>query len=298
MENSSLQIKKCLSAVKLAHTGMSFLFVAGDRRLMLETALEFAKFIVCSANKEKREDDEPCGRCLDCQKVSKRQHPDVLWLEPEGLSSSIKIEEVRLVKKRISLKPYVAKKKVVVIQDSQQLSLEAANALLKILEEPPADSILILIAESTTQLLPTVVSRCQLIRFSAQETGQSRPDDFIDNLIVKFFAADEPNRSRELYEETAVLERSIVEKLLQELAFVFRDLVMIKVNSFGQTLLSHQKKEKLKIWAEFFAQEALEDILEEVLRIKDYIHKNANIKLCIDLLIKTITECLNARLTR
>lgn len=90
-----------------------------------------------------------------------KNHPDVFYLTEEDKSG---IEQVRKIKSHLATKPFQAKVKMVVIEDCFNLSLDAQNALLKSLEEPPANSLIILGAKSEANLLPTILSRCQIIQ--------------------------------------------------------------------------------------------------------------------------------------
>jgi DNA polymerase-3 subunit delta' len=107
---------------------------------------------------------DPCGRCRSCRKIQSGNHPDIIRVEPS--SSFIKIKQIRDICDTLSLKPYEAKLRIIIISDAQAMNPQAANALLKVLEEPPARTVLILTALQTSDLLPTIVSRCQHIRFS------------------------------------------------------------------------------------------------------------------------------------
>ena len=106
----------------------------------------------------------PCGSCKSCRKIRAGNHPDIIQVKPAG--PYIKIAQVRALCNTLAMKPYEAKTRVVIIYDAQTMNPAAGNALLKILEEPPQRTILILIAAQTQDLLPTIVSRCQQIRFN------------------------------------------------------------------------------------------------------------------------------------
>ena len=108
------------------------------------TALNFAKALTCKDVVS----SEPCGECPSCKKIDSMTHPDVFILRAEKEGSSIKIDDVRQLIKDIYLKPFEAKKKVYIIDGAEDMKHEAANALLKTLEEPPTDSILILITDN------------------------------------------------------------------------------------------------------------------------------------------------------
>jgi DNA polymerase-3 subunit delta' len=108
--------------------------------------------------------DEPCGVCPACRKILSGNHPDVIRMGPAG--ATIKIAQVRALCETLSMKPYEARMRVVIITDAHTMNPSAGNALLKMLEEPPDRTILILTAPQRVDLLPTIVSRCQLVRFS------------------------------------------------------------------------------------------------------------------------------------
>jgi DNA polymerase-3 subunit delta' len=102
----------------------------------------------------------PCGQCRSCQRIREGKHSDVT---PIGLDSrtEIGIDDIRGLQRSANLPPYEGKCKVFIIDDAEYLSTEAANALLKILEEPPPRVVWLLLAADEERLLPTVISRCQ-----------------------------------------------------------------------------------------------------------------------------------------
>lgn len=105
-----------------------------------------------------------CGQCGSCVKILAGCHPDVIQVVPEG--DIIKISQIRELTQRLTFRPHEAAARVVVISDAQTMNVEAANALLKALEEPPPETFFFLTAAQRADLLPTVVSRCQHIRFN------------------------------------------------------------------------------------------------------------------------------------
>lgn len=104
-----------------------------------------------------------CGECHSCHKVISGAHPDMITIKPEG--AFIKIDQVRALSRQLRFAPLEGNWRVVIINDAQAMNLEASNAILKILEEPPKGTVTILTASQTTDLLPTIVSRCQQIAF-------------------------------------------------------------------------------------------------------------------------------------
>ncbi len=109
-------------------------------------------------------DHLPCRKCPTCRSIAAGNHPDVIIIDSGG--KPIKIEQVRDLIGALCLKPFGTGKKVAVIDSAQLMTPEAGNALLKILEEPPRETVIILTATGARELLPTIVSRCQQIRFS------------------------------------------------------------------------------------------------------------------------------------
>ena len=106
-------------------------------------------------------DAPPCGTCSACRKTRQGTHPDVTPVEPEG--NRLKIDQVRELQHTLSLSPVEGRWRVCIITDFQTATTQAANALLKTLEEPPSRVVLLLTATDADLLLPTIVSRCQLI---------------------------------------------------------------------------------------------------------------------------------------
>ncbi|MGD1969938.1 MAG: DNA polymerase III subunit delta' [Desulfobacterales bacterium] len=111
-----------------------------------------------------------CGVCKSCRKIVANHHPDVIHVQPRG--PFIKIEQIRALLQTLSMKPYEAKMRVVIISEAHCMNAAASNALLKILEEPPDRSMLVLIANHKTDLLPTIASRCQPVQFNRIATKQ------------------------------------------------------------------------------------------------------------------------------
>ena len=105
-----------------------------------------------------------CGKCSSCRKIIAGNHPDILHIKPAG--QYIKIAQIRGLIETLAMKPYEAQLRVVIIAEAQSLNPSAGNALLKMLEEPPDRTLLILTAPQKTDVLPTIVSRCQIVRFN------------------------------------------------------------------------------------------------------------------------------------
>lgn len=107
---------------------------------------------------------EPCGRCRACRKILSDAHPDLIRVKPDG--EMIKVDQVRALCGILARKPREAARRVVIISDAHKFNTEAANTLLKTLEEPPDHTLFILTARQAADILPTIVSRCQQVRFN------------------------------------------------------------------------------------------------------------------------------------
>lgn len=124
-------------------------------------ALAFIKALNCQ---NPPEPGEFCGVCAVCRQIDAQSFPDLMVLAPEEGHQDLRIDQIRSVQQSLALAPYQAKYRVVLILDFQRATASASNALLKSLEEPPARAVLVLTADSEENLLPTISSRCQIVR--------------------------------------------------------------------------------------------------------------------------------------
>lgn len=124
------------------------------------TANVLAKVLFCSG------EEKPCNICPSCRAFDAQNHPDFYYLEPEGKANNIKIEQIRQMQPQIALSPYLADKRVVIINDAETMNEAAENSLLKTLEEPTGDVVFILVTANKDLLLPTILSRCMKLYFA------------------------------------------------------------------------------------------------------------------------------------
>lgn len=106
----------------------------------------------------------PCLQCRTCQKIEAMQHPDLAVVQAEQAGATLKVDQIRELQHSLALAPYEARYRVALLLRFEEAHVSAANALLKSLEEPPHQVVLLLTASSAESLLPTIVSRCQVIR--------------------------------------------------------------------------------------------------------------------------------------
>lgn len=114
-----------------------------------------------------------CGRCASCQLIAAASHPDLLWISPEEDKQQISVDQIRAGTARLTQTSYRQGYKVAIVEPAHQMTVSAANSLLKTLEEPTARSALVLIASRPSSLLPTVRSRCQKIAVGSPSGEQA-----------------------------------------------------------------------------------------------------------------------------
>ena len=162
-------LKNALTKDRLSH---AYIFTGKQGVGKGRTAFEFAKAANCEELK-----DDACDECLSCRKANNDNHPDIKEIKAQ--ESSIKIDQIRELQQEIMYKPYESKKKVYIIHQVEDMTISAANSLLKTLEEPPSYAIIILLTNNLNQLLATTTSRCQLVRF------KRIPDQLIKENLIK-----------------------------------------------------------------------------------------------------------------
>jgi DNA polymerase III subunit delta' len=149
-------LMRTLTNGTLAH---AYLFSGAEGIGKKMTALALAAAVNCAH----RGPDGGCGECPSCRKVASGGHPDVHLLTPDG--EEIKIDQVRQMQADLSLRPFEGTKKTLIVDFAERMNAASSNAFLKTLEEPPGDTLIILVTAMPQSLLPTIRSRCQEMRF-------------------------------------------------------------------------------------------------------------------------------------
>jgi len=156
-------LKRAIEKNRLSH---AYLFYGMRGVGKKTTAYAFAGTLFCKASKE----GKPCSTCPSCKKLTKAIHPDFMLIFPE--KKEITISQIRKVREFIRYRPVEAEYQVVLIEEAEKMNPEAANALLKSLEEPPEYTIFILLTQNPSRMLPTILSRCQPVRFNPIPTAK------------------------------------------------------------------------------------------------------------------------------
>jgi DNA polymerase-3 subunit delta' len=254
-------------------------------------ALDFARKILCE-----KEGTDDCD-CPQCRLASKGNHPDLLFSDDEELLS---IEKAREMISFLDLKPYQAQNKTLLIAHGERMTIAAANSLLKTLEEPSANTTIIITAENLKNLLPTIVSRAQIIKFSAlnkdeiigilhEKTGDVRTIEDIINitggqvgLAIKFI--ENPEQFEKMMEIVRVFEQLIYTKDIYEKMVFAEKLAKDKENVYLYLdCLESFFREKLKQTGQ--SPLMICRILDKLSEVKGLTMKNINIQLALESLM-------------
>ncbi|MCK8817091.1 DNA polymerase III subunit delta' [Natroniella sulfidigena] len=310
-------LKKQLKGDRLSH---AYLFL-GEQGVGKDiAAFEFAKAINCQ-----EESADACEQCISCRKADNQNHPDIIEIKPDG--KWIKIDQIRALQREILYKPYESRWKIYIIYQAEQLNLEAANSLLKILEEPPQYAIIILTINNAENILPTILSRCQLIRFRLlpdQLIKEQLNSDYElspekSQLITSLAAGRYKDAVQLIEDEEKLAEREdilklvlaikeldqvtvfeVAEKLLEYKEQInqvldlfllwYRDLLLVKLTQI-EGLVNADYKEQLIKEAKGYKVEEIEEIIKIIQNTNNVIKKyNVNLQLTIEVMLLKLSR--------
>jgi DNA polymerase-3 subunit delta' len=312
-----------MDGVGKQHTAMLLAMACNCERYTPEPVARRAPVVIkgAPANTEQTSSVAPCGTCRSCRKISSGHHPDVSLTAASG--PLIKIDQIRDLCRTLAMKPYQAHVRVTVVADAHRMNPSASNALLKVLEEPPAKTVLILTATRTSDLLPTIVSRCQQIRFNPipsehieallVERHQMRPVDaaaiaiMANGSLSKALSmvramsrtnwinrriwiinqvetmADKPMAWRMAFAEKLAKEKALLFDSLEVMKSWFRDLLVCKYQS--QKLINHDLRDKIQQAAKTTAVETLVSTINDIQSVQNNIDGNINLRLSLEVLL-------------
>ncbi|ONK23143.1 DNA polymerase III subunit delta' [Siminovitchia sp. FSL H7-0308] len=150
-------LKNSIQYGRIAH---AYLFEGEQGTGKRAASMLLASSMFCE---DSRDHMNPCGRCSNCRRIESSNHPDVHVVEPDG--ASIKIDQIRSLRTEFSKSGMESKRKIYILIDAEKMTVQAANSLLKFLEEPHVQTMAILVTEQPQQMLPTIMSRCQKVPF-------------------------------------------------------------------------------------------------------------------------------------
>lgn len=308
---------------RVAH---AYLFHGDDGIGKKLLALRFAQALNCEGEQEA----DACGTCRSCVQIEARTHPDFLVIEPdrELANPQIKIEQIRELEQQIVYQPLVSLKKVFLIDDADRMTLGAANALLKTLEEPPAHSVLLLVSSRPSALPATVRSRCQNLRLAPPartqvEAALVRTRE-IPPADARLLAAASQSRlgaaltmdltdTRTKQDELSTLASP---KTLQSIATILtaaetlhksdrgpevldwlaqwiRDLLLVRVGADPDHLIHADRLSALKTAARGAKADRLAGLLDEVDALQRSAGRNLNLQMALETVLLRLREALS-----
>ncbi|GMV99199.1 MAG: hypothetical protein AMXMBFR84_03380 [Candidatus Hydrogenedentota bacterium] len=260
-------------ALKLLHNVLrtrrvpnGFLFLGPPGVGKFTTAMELAKALCCAAGQE-----DACDACLACRKVEHGNHPDVTVIRPREKTRLIKTKAVEEINSFAALRPMEAPRRVFIIEDADRMNDTAQNKFLKTLEEPPGKCVFILVSSYAKSLLPTIRSRCQMVRFGTlrEETVQAlltrmRDVNEGDAATLAAISGGQMTRAIDLVDTD---KRSIVLTLTESLA-AGADPVLL-AEEFAGRLAGMRKQHEADVNASLKSDDLDDYDKEEVDRIKE-----------------------------
>jgi len=287
-----------------------------------EASILLAKSLYCEQTDIHK---RPCNQCTNCKRISSGNHPDVHMIEPDGLS--IKKEQIQFLQEEFTKKGVESNRKVYIIDQAEKMTVQAANSLLKFLEEPLSDTTAILISDQTQKILPTIISRCQMITFKhlSADVLQKRLEEqgvdpqtaaIVSQLTNKFdegleislddWFAQAQRKVLELYEAIksnymkALIylqeewfrhfkEKDQIDRGLDFLLLIYKDLLYIQLDKYD-AIVFKTKQAVLERYALQSAQRMLATDMEYILEAKRRLMSNTNPQLVMEQLVLNLQE--------
>lgn len=270
---------------------------------------------------------EPCGACRSCKQALSDNQPDIVWVSHEK-PASIGVEDIRTgLCSDILIKPYSSPYKIYIVDEAEKMTVQAQNALLKTIEEPPAYGVILLLTTNAEAFLPTILSRCVTLKLRPVRSELIKPylmetyhiPDYQADICTAFargnvgkakrlaqseeFAELKSHllhllrhlRDMEIYELTEAV-RSVAEykteigDYLDLMALWFRDVLLFKATRQIDGLIFAEEINEIRGQAEKSSYEGLERILNALEKARIRLHANVNFELTMELLMLTIKE--------
>lgn len=302
--------------IKHSRLRSAYLFVGPEAIGKRQAAKTLAKALNCE-----EQSLDSCDACPSCRKIEKNQHPDVHLIDAStpidsdnsdsGDSHAVRIGHIRQLQRNISLRPYEGRRKVFIIDDAHNLTPAASNALLKTLEEPPGNSLLILITAKPVLLFKTIISRCQALKFYPLPTalleGVLQEDYSLDKATAHFLAyfcegrigeaiklkdtdiLKEKNRVIDAFvlsrnfrlDNLPLQKRENIREYLNMLAAWFRDIYLIKTGIAHAELINCDRKADLLKLMQHFSFLDLDEVFKTISDSLLRLDENINVKLLL-----------------
>jgi DNA polymerase-3 subunit delta' len=302
------------NSVKKDRLSHAYLFEGEQGTKKFETALYFAQLLLCTA------DDKPCGECHNCRRIKHMTHPNLYVVEP--IKNSIRKQQIIDLQQEFSKTGLEEGPKIYIIKELDTINISAANSLLKFLEEPHPNTYAILTTANINKVLPTIISRSQVVQFSSIDKSiienelieegypeekakiaslvSSRLSDALALLSDDFFV-ETIELVKEFYHMLTEVHDSLVTYLHDNGEFIFqsndsiklflsimilhqKDLLHVRMNDF-QAIIFGDALEVSKEIANRKSKERITEELEEMLSLTSRLDNYINQRLAIDNLL-------------
>jgi DNA polymerase III subunit delta' len=274
------QLTRALASDRVAHA-YAFVGPVGSGRFT--TALAFAGALFCPAG--------GCGACRACALVTSRQHPDLHVLVPTPPESNpkgaraIRIGAVRELERQASLRPVMARRRVLVLDEAERMTGEAPQAFLKFLEEPPPETVVILVLPRTRAVPATVISRCQIVRFRAR--GEAATSGTAAEAMAVLDEAREQGAPA-IFKRTERVDRERAEALIDGCWLHCRDLMLMRAGAPTALLTDAEHADALAAEAERWTDEGLYAAIEACREAHRSLVGNVTPRLTVDVMLSRL----------
>jgi len=313
-------LQNAISLGKVSHAYVISGGLGAGKKLIAST---FAKTLQCEAG-----GTEPCGHCHSCIQAETKNQPDIIWVRHEK-PGSIGVDDIRgQLVNDMQIKPYSSPYKIYIIDEAEKLTVQAQNAMLKTIEEPPSYGVVILLATNPDIFLQTILSRCVLLDLKPLKDEEvinylKKSNSEIGDYECKFaarFAGGKIGRAKTMVESTefADLRREVmnvvknakemdstdimasvktvanykltIDDYLDLMMMWYRDVLMFKSTNDTNLLIFNDQMQLIKSQAQTMSYEGLQDIIQSIDKVKIRLTANVNFDLVIELLIMALKE--------
>jgi DNA polymerase-3 subunit delta' len=269
-------LRSALETGRVAHA-YAFVGPAGSGRTT--TALAFAQALLC-------ERGAACGRCRGCRLAADGKHPDLHVIVPTPPETNpkggraLRIGAIRELERQAALRPAMARHKVFVLDDADRMTGEAPQAILKTLEEPPAQTVLILVLARARAVPATVISRCQLVRFAPRGDGQAAAREEAIALLaeVREKGVEALFRRSQAFDR----DRERAERMVDALWLFARDLLVAKAGGPPALLAYAGQAERIAREAERFGLDGILAALDTCRSAREALAVNVTPRLTVE----------------
>lgn len=286
-----------------------------------------AKIFAMALQCENRQEIEPCEECHSCKQALSGNHPDIIYVSHEK-PNTIGVDDIRMqINGDVAIKPYSGPRKIYIMNEGEKMTVQAQNALLKTLEEPPEYVVLLILTTNMDSLLPTILSRCVVLNMKPVKDNQIKKF-LMDNMGIPSYKADvcvafargNVGKARllanseefdKVKEEAITLLKYINEMEINEvvaaikkineykfdvndyldiLSIWYRDVLLFKATHDANDLIFREEIQYIRRIADRSTYEGIEQIIDALEKSKQRLNANVNFDLTMELLLLTIKE--------